>query len=239
MSSSCSWRSFQTSVSDSTLSLLHKSVVLCPSPWWRHMWSKSLSSLPFLYAAGRYHCLFARWSRSVPFVSHCVFCCLWRRHLGALCCTSAEDWVQDTLVHLCGGQQPQGLALVALTTSEQSSSHVCRILFAVSGNQRFFDVGRVDRKILNQQFLWLFYMVCILVIWISASQQFIWKLEVGRKSRGDCGIERKNVEQNFSLQDSWIQSVLFFSFFIIGNESQIPNSVSLYKSAVAVKAEWV
>lgn len=137
VSSSCSWHSIQTSVSDSTLSLLHKSVVLCPYPWWRHMWSKSLSSLPFLYAAGRYHCLFARWSRSVLFVSHCVFCCLWRRHLGALCCTSAEDWVQDTLIRLCGGQQPQRLALLALTTSEQSSSHVCRILFAVSGNQRF------------------------------------------------------------------------------------------------------
>lgn len=189
------------------------------------MWSKSLSSLPFLYAAGRYHCLFARWSRSVPFVLHCVFCCLWRRHLGALCCTSAEDWVQDTLVHLCGGQQPQGLARVALTTSEQSSSHVCRILFAVSGNQRFFDVGRVDRKILNQQFLWLFYMYsCSLNFSISAVH-----LKVGsrQKERGDCGIERKNVEQNFSLRDSWIQSVLFFSFFIIGNESQIPNSVSL------------
>lgn len=128
---------------------------------------------------------------------------------------------------------------MALTTSEQSSSHVCRILFAVSGNQRFFDVGRVDRKILNQQFF-----VIVLYGMYSYSLNFSISavhLKVGsrQKERGDCGIERKNVEQNFSLQDSWIQSVLFFSFFIIGNESQIPNSVSLYKSAVAVKAEWV
>lgn len=84
-----------------------------------------------------------------------------------------------------------------------------------------FDAWRIGRKILNQQSFWLFYMVCIHVVWISASQQFVWKLEVGRKSRGDCGIERKNAEQNLSLQDGWIQSVFFLFLY---NRKWIPDS---------------
>lgn len=134
----------------------------------------------------------------------------------ALCFSSAEDWLQDTLMHLHGWQQPQGCCGTYHFWAGFQSSLLCQILWLPC-----FDVWRIGRKILNQQSFRLFYMVCIHVVWISASQQFVWKLEVGRKSGGGCGIERKNAEQNFSLQDSWIQSVFFLFLY---NRKWIPDS---------------
>jgi len=195
-----------------------KYLFLCPSPWWRPVWSKILSYLFFLYAAGRCGCLFAGEKDQCLFASNWDFSCLWWMDgwIYALCFSSAEDWLQDTLMHLHGWQQPQGCCGTYHFWAGFQSSLLCQILWLPC-----FDVWRIGRKILNQQSFRLFYMVCIHIVWISASQQFVWKLEVGRKSGGGCGIERKNAEQNFSLQDSWIQSVFFLFLY---NRKWIPDS---------------
>ena len=137
MSSSCFSPSSQTSAADSASRLLCKRVLfstlfhgggLCDpkyspsSPFCMQLVDSAASD---------------SWSRSTPFTPHPVFSAVFKGWFLVLCAGTSLGIEFKTLSHnFTVGSSLEDWLLQHLRASGQNSSHTCKIVFAVSGNQR-------------------------------------------------------------------------------------------------------